>query len=88
MDADSTEKTEIVPGSETESWNGVVSPDGTEVAFIAYPDGSPRNNIYRMPISGGEPTPIPNELSWTWVDSFYKHKMPKEAGLYVLIDWK
>ena len=63
FDTESQATTSYVPGDSRLSWNGVVSPDGTKIAFMSAPhsfgaDGV--SNIYFIPIAGGEPVKLEN----------------------------
>ena len=66
------------------NWNGVVSPDGTEIAFLSMvvdnfgnPTGSV--DLYTIPVNGGDPVKIDNHPF-----EFGRYR----AGPCQLIDWR
>lgn len=75
-----------IPDNFQISWNGVISPDGSQIAFMAQPDGKlGQTDIYVIPVSGGDPVKISNhslELcnAYYWDGSW--------GGTCTLIDWK
>lgn len=57
FDVESQATTEYVPGDSRLSWNGVVNPDGTQIAFMSAPFSygvSDSNDIYIIPVGGGD----------------------------------
>ncbi len=80
VDASAGTEAEYIPGGDTENSNGVISPDGTEIAYTSRPlaYGS-ATGIYIIPVDGGDPVKVdikdaPFELGI--------------AGPCVLIDWQ
>ena len=59
------EKTGYLPDAERYNWSGILSPDGSTIAFLSVSKASDGIvELYKMPISGGEPTKLtlePNE---------------------------
>lgn len=78
---------EIVPGNSRDNWNGVVSPDGTSIAFMSTPKGvsSPITDIYIIPTDGGDPTKV---TGYSIKMSTYLGGMNSSGTEgYLLIDW-
>lgn len=55
------EETAYVPGTSRMSWNGVLSPDGSQVAFMSRPKNGTEIDIYTMPLEGGDPVKVPTD---------------------------
>lgn len=49
-----------VPGDSRENWNGRVSPDGTQIAFLSAPKGvyRPEVDLYIISVNGGDPVKV------------------------------
>lgn len=63
FDTENQTTTKYVPGDSRLSWNGVVSPDGTKIAFTSAPfayGAHNSNDIYVIPVGGGDPVKIDN----------------------------
>lgn len=81
-DTENQNRTYYVPGNSRMSWNGVVSPDGTQIAFLSTPTSNTTHrpaDLYIIPINGGDPVKVEN--------------YPFEFGEYLsgpcqLIDWR
>ena len=64
LDTENLTTTSYVPGDSTSNWNGVVSPDGTKIAFMACRGAAPsiyddKNiDVYIIPIEGGDPVKV------------------------------
>lgn len=90
-DMESEEITEYIPESSRTNWNGVLSPDGTQIAFMSEPSGTSNTDIYTVPLSGGEPSKVPTTLPLSfkvdedWVLSV---SQPNYPNCLMLIDWK
>lgn len=77
----------IVPGNSRNNWNGVVSPDGTRIAFMSTPKGvsSPITDIYTIPTDGGDPAKV---TGYSFKMSTYLGGMNSSGTEgYLLIDW-
>lgn len=55
------EKTAYVPGTARFSWHAVLSPDGSQVAFMSQPKSGLEKDIYIMPLEGGDPVKVPTD---------------------------
>ena len=81
-DTENQNRTYYVPGNSRMSWNGVVSPDGTQIAFLSTPMSNTTHrpaDLYIIPVNGGDPVKVEN--------------YPFEFGEYLsgpcqLIDWR
>lgn len=61
FDTDTQTTTEYVPGDSRMSWNGVISPDETQIAFMSAPFSYGVNDsidIYIIPTNGGDPVKV------------------------------
>lgn len=59
LDVTDKSTTEYIPGDSRKNWNGVLSPDGTMVAFMSVPKyGNEAADIFVMPIDGGDPVRV------------------------------
>lgn len=66
VDATSNTFTEYVPSDVRFSWNGVISPDGAEIAFISSSrSGSVAPDLYITSVTGGDPTKVNTMLSFS-----------------------
>ena len=66
FDVTTGEVASYVPGDARYSWNGVASPDGTNVAFLSSPKGGTEPpSLYVMPLAGGDPVKVEAELGFT-----------------------
>lgn len=61
FDTATGEKTNYVPGTSRFSWHGVLSPDGSQVAFMSQPKSGIEKDIYIMPLEGGDPVKVPTD---------------------------
>lgn len=61
LDMATGEKTDYVPGTSRLSWHAVLSPDGSQVAFMSRPKNGTEVDIYIMPLTGGDPVKVPTE---------------------------
>lgn len=53
------ETEQYIPESERYNWSGVLSPDGSTVAFLSIPSNGGGNvELYTVPLEGGEPTNV------------------------------
>lgn len=93
IDVDTDERTEYIPGTSRSNWNGVLSPDGTKVAFTSSPlSGAQNPSIYIVPLSGGEPIKI--ECNFYLADAYTCREtkdffhLRNEKYCSMLIDWK
>ena len=60
IDLTTGEEVNYVPGDARYSWNGVLSPDGSTIAFLSSPkEGREPPALYMIPLSGGEPAESP-----------------------------
>ena len=53
-----------IPETSRSNWNGVLSPDGTQIAFMSSPQGGTDVSIYTVPVSGGDPVRVNTEMSF------------------------
>ncbi len=54
----------LIPGETRTNWSGVISPDGKNVAFLSAPkQGDGSASLYYVPIDGGEPVKICDDIS-------------------------
>lgn len=59
VDTEAHEFTEFIPGSSRENWSGVVSPDGSKIAFLSMPqNGNEAPRLYVVPVEGGDPVKV------------------------------
>lgn len=66
VDATTNAFTEYVSSDVRFSWNGAVSPDGTEIAFISSPrSGSAAPDLYITSIAGSDPAKVDTVLSFS-----------------------
>ncbi|MBR4204978.1 MAG: hypothetical protein IKQ92_05820 [Clostridia bacterium] len=68
-------------------WGGVLSPDGTTVAFLSRPESETKTSLYTVPLAGGEPVRVDTDVvladvPYTWRDE------PGPAVTAFLIEWK
>lgn len=82
------EETVYVPGTSRMSWNGVLSPDGSQVAFMSRPKNGTEIDIYTMPLEGGDPVKVPTgELNlsyWKECENGYDYG----GQVTMLIGWR
>lgn len=80
VDVSAQTETAYIPGDSRNNWNGVVSPDGTEIAFMSEPkSGSDAHaDIYIIPVEGGDPVKVEGH-------SFDLEE--KATRICALIDW-
>ena len=93
FDTATGEVTEFIPGTSRYNWNGVLSPDGSTVAFLSSPkQGTDAPALYITPLSGGDPTKVETVLSFS--DSYSINspnfvQYPTSGGVCAtLIDWR
>lgn len=53
-----------IPETSRSNWNGVLSPDGTQIAFMSSPQGGTDVSIYTVPVSGGDPVRVNTDMSF------------------------
>lgn len=57
---------DYIPGDSRYNWNGVLSPDATNVAFLSVPkQGEDSPQLYIIPLAGGEPVVVNTELEFS-----------------------
>ena len=95
VEAGTEEVEEYIPGESRFNWNGVVSSDGTQIAFLSTPrqgTGSPQ--LYVMPTNGGDPVAVDIELEFAYVPKALKPSYAQypTAGVgevcTTLLDWR
>ena len=79
--------TKYIPGDSRENWDGVLSPDGTMVAFMSRPKLEPMRynykiDIYVVPIEGGDPVKVTGDSF-----SLGESSLHQRYGIYRLIGW-
>lgn len=75
---DVTAQTESVyiPGNSRDNWSGIISPDGTKIAFLSVlrPTASGAKGIYIVPVNGGDPVKVncsfdqDIDIGWALID--------------------
>ena len=82
------EETVYVPGTSRMSWNGVLSPDGSQVAFMSRPKNGTEIDIYTMPLGGGDPVKVSTDgfsLSyWKECENGYDY----DGQVTMLVGWR
>ena len=95
MEAGTEEVEEYIPGESRFNWNGVVSSDGTQIAFLSTPrqgTGSPQ--LYVMPTNGGDPVAVEIAMEFAYVPKALKPSYAQypTAGVgevcTTLLDWR
>lgn len=102
LNVETGEITKYIPDSERCNWNGVLSPDGSTIAFLSTPardDGAVE--IYTVPYAGGDPVRIsliPNEdvllnietITQNQLDMLHKYYRPayRSSVACYLLDWR
>lgn len=57
------EYSSLIPSETRTNWSGVISPDGRNVAFLSAPkQGNGNASLYSVPIDGGEPVKICDDI--------------------------
>ena len=89
VDTETEEAVEYVPGSSRHSWSGVMSPDGTQIAFMSAPiNGDEPSDLFVTSIDGGDPVRVPNSLPASANDDGFPQTEVGGLGTCVtLIDW-
>ena len=87
------EATEFIPGTSRYNWNGVLSPDGSSVAFLSSPkQGTDPPSLYLTPLSGGDPVKVDVSLSFSDRHSLNSPNFvqyPSSGGICTtLLDWR
>lgn len=88
---ESGEKTEYIPESSRMNWNGVLSPDGTQIAFMSLDPRVGNTDIYTVSLSGEEPNKVPTTLSLCFnvgEDWCLGETQKGYPNCIMLIDWK
>ena len=93
FDITTGEVTEFIPGTSRYNWNGVLSPDGSSVAFLSSPkQGTDSPALYITPLSGGDPIRVETTLSFSDSHSINSPNFvqyPASGGICTtLIDWR
>lgn len=69
-DVTTEEITEYIPGDSRYNWNGVLSPDETQVAFLSTPkEGTAKPTLFIVPLGGGDPISAGTSLEFTYRSS-------------------
>lgn len=77
--------TEYIPGDSRMNWNGITSPDGTQIAFMSRLRGDGHTvDIYIVSVDGGDPVKVTG-YSFALADITGKNLYQGDG--YVLIDW-
>lgn len=77
-----------VPGTSRLSWNGVVSPDGSQVAFMSQPKNDITKDIYVMPLAGGDPVKVVTDGFKLSSQQDCKNGRGPDGQCTMLIDWR
>ena len=92
LDLETEETKTYIPGSSRNNWNGVLSPDGTEVAFMSEPlSGNEGAGLFITPLSGdGEPARVTTDIELLGMNIYYNGRDYDSCFdiLNFLIDWK
>ena len=91
FDVTTRETASYVPGDARYSWNGVVSPDGTHVAFLSVPkQGTESPNLYVTPLAGGDPVKVEIALSFSKAAGRIGYTQNPNLGdiCVTLLDWR
>lgn len=85
--------TDYVPGDTRSTWNGYVSPDGAQIAFMSAPkSGEELPDIFITAISGGEPKRIPEHMSimadYRASEMGFEKSFDGSPERSILIDWR
>lgn len=64
FDTQTQEYSSLIPSEARTNWSGIISPDGRNVAFLSAPkQGNGNASLYYVPIGGGEPVKICDDIS-------------------------
>lgn len=95
IDAASGSVEDYIPGDSRYNWNGIVSPDATQIAFFSVPkQGSSSPQLYVANLIDGEPVAIDVEVEFSSkaqerCPSFVLYPSPGLGGTCtVLLDWR
>lgn len=82
--------TEYIPGESRYNWDGRISPDGTQIAFVSTPmKGNESPDIFIIPISGGEPVRVvERDFMLTGSQPDFKNGMVSYDNCTMLISWR
>ena len=89
--AETRELADYVPGDNRFSWNGVVSPDGAEIAFMSRTKTGLDVELFTMPLSGdGAPTKISTPSGYVFMiqEECDNGRSMAYDVRSMLIDWK
>lgn len=77
-----------IPGDSRNNWNGQISPDGTQIAFVSVPRSENElPDIFIVPISGGEPVRVAgHDFTLTGIDTSFG--MSTYDSCTMLVDWR
>lgn len=83
VNTETQEVFEYIPGTTRKNWSGVVSPDGTEIAFLSEPaTGTESPSIYTTSVDGGDPVRINCDIDFPRSDDYGR------KDRFYLLDWK
>lgn len=89
-DTETGETASFIPGESRSNWSGVISPDGKSVAFLSAPvNGTGSASLYIVPVTGGEPVKICEDIPSGRGSTGYTITRPaSNTTVYFLIEWK
>lgn len=82
------EKTAYVPGTARFSWHAVLSPNGSQVAFMSQPKGGLEKDIYIMPLEGGDPVKVPTDSFSLSSQHGCETGHDYGSSITMLVDWQ
>lgn len=80
--------TDYIPGDSRNNWNGQISPDGTQIAFVSAPrSGNESPDIFIVTVSGGEPVRVAeHDFVMTGVNNSFGASTYESCTM--LVDWR
>lgn len=88
FDVATGEKTAYVPGTARFSWHAVLSPDGSQVAFMSQPKSGLEKYIYIMPLEGGDPAKVPTDSFSLSSQHGCETGHDYGSSITMLVDWR
>lgn len=90
VDVGTHEVTEYIPESSRYNWSGVISPDGSSIAFMSAPaSGNGASALYTVALGSDNPIQVPSSLPDS-VDNHGKRLLEPlgEGTCVTLLDWR